>query len=474
MSGLVNTMMSSVSGMRTSQSALGTVSHNIANADTEGYSRQSARLSSTAPTKVMGKGQGGVIGQGVFVETVERAQARFMDAQVMRDRMSSGFFQGRKMPLENFELIFDNGTDSTVSDQMQKFFAAVTELSQNPSSKSAQNGFVEASREIARSFRKVATDVQLNRQNVDDTINDRVGRVNALSDQIAALNVSVAGTRKTGGNAADYEDRRDGLLRELGSLVDVRFHHQANGSVSVETSSGFALVRDDQSASVRTTPNAANDGLVEIVHTSFNGIETVISTDLSQGEIAGLLDSRDQIMGTRLDELDQLAFNFATEVNATHQAGFGQDGVDGRDLFVQPVLPNGAAISLEVEAGIIADPTTIASAQDPLLLPGDNRNLLSLATLQDQRSAGLGNQSYNQFFSEMMRGVGAQVSQNLFDAEFAEVRLSQSEAMRESVVGVSVDEELVDLTRYQKHFQANTRVLETTNRLMDEVMRMIG
>ena len=74
----------------------------------------------------------------------------------------------------------------------------------------------------------------------------------------------------------------------------------------------------------------------------------------------------------------------------------------------------------------------------------------------------------------MLRGVGAQVSQNLFDAEFAEVRLSQSEAMRESIVGVSVDEELVDLTRFQKHFQANTRVLETTNRLMDEVMRMIG
>ena len=86
--------------------------------------------------------------------------------------MNSGFFQGRKMPLENFELMFDNGTDSTVSDQMQKFFDAVTELSQNPASASAQNGFVEASREVARSFRKVATDVQLNRQNVDDTIAD--------------------------------------------------------------------------------------------------------------------------------------------------------------------------------------------------------------------------------------------------------------------------------------------------------------
>ena len=127
MSGLINSMMSSASGMRTSQSALGTVSHNIANADTEGYSRQSMRLGSSTPTRVMGRGQSGLIGQGVYVESVERAQSRFMDAQVMRDRMSNGFFQGRKMPLENFELMFDNGTDSTVSDHMQKFFSAVSE-----------------------------------------------------------------------------------------------------------------------------------------------------------------------------------------------------------------------------------------------------------------------------------------------------------------------------------------------------------
>ena len=474
MSGLINSMMSSASGMRTSQSALGTVSHNIANADTEGYSRQSMRLGSSTPTRVMGRGQSGLIGQGVYVESVERAQSRFMDAQVMRDRMSNGFFQGRKMPLENFELMFDNGTDSTVSDHMQKFFSAVSELSQNPSSASAQNGFIEASREIARSFRSVATDVQLNREQVDVNIVDRVNRVNALTEQIAGLNVSVASTRKTGGNVADYEDRRDLLMKELGGLVDVRFHRQANGLLNVETSSGFVLVRDDKSATLETTPNPANDGLLEIVHTSINQTQTVISDDLSQGEIAGLLDSRDRIMGTKLDELDALAFNFASEVNAVHQAGFGQDGVNGRDLFVQPLAINGSALSLEVEAGIINDPSTIGSALDPLLLPGDNRNLLNLATVQDQRSAALGNQTYNQFFSEMLRSVGAEVSQNLFDAEFADVRLSQSEAMRESVVGVSVDDELVDLTRFQKHFQANTRVLETTNRLMDEVMRIVG
>jgi flagellar hook-associated protein 1 FlgK len=325
----MGTMMSSASGMRTGQSGLATVSHNIANADTEGYSRQSVRLSSSAPTKVMGKGRAGLLGQGSHVDTVDRAQARFMEAQVMRDRMNHGYFQGRMTPLENFELALDNGTDSTISEQMQKFFDAVTELSQDPASRSARNGFIEASSEIARSFRDVSTDIQTNREQVDDVIHDRLNQVNSLSRQIAELNVQVASTRKTGGNASDYEDRREQSMRELGQLVDIRFHYQENGTVGIEAAGGFPLVRDDQSATLSGIPNALNSGLVDIVHTSFNGTSTVINNELDQGEITGLLHSRDNSMGARRAEVDQLAFAFVSEVNTVHRAGFGLDGVDG-------------------------------------------------------------------------------------------------------------------------------------------------
>ena len=397
MSGLMGTLMSSASGMRTGQSGLATVSHNIANADTEGYSRQTVRMSSSPPTKVMGKGQGGLLGQGSHVDTVDRAQARFMEAQVMRDRMNHGYFQGRMQPLENFELALDNGTESTISDQMQKFFDAVTELSQDPASRSARNGFLEGAREVARSFSHTSTDIQTNREQVDDVLRDRLNRINSLSEQIAQLNVQVASTRKTGGNAADYEDRREQSMRELGQLVDIRFHYQANGTVGIEAAGGFALVRDDQSAILTGIPNANNDGLLDVVHTSFNGQSTVINGELDQGEITGLLHSRDNIMGARRDEIDQLAFAFVTEVNQVHRAGFGLDGVDQRNLFVQPLAVADAAQNMSVEAGILNDPDQIAAAQDPLLVPGDNRNLFALADLQDQRSAGLANQSYNQF-----------------------------------------------------------------------------
>ena len=466
--------MSSVSGLRTSQSALGTVSHNIANADTEGYSRQMVRLGASSPTRVMGKGTGGLVGQGVEVQSVERARARFMEAQVIRDQMSNGYFQGRSAPLDSFELAFDNGTETTIGDRMDAFNSALTALSQNPSSNSARNEVIETSTMLTASFRNLVHDISEQRRQIDDVVEHKVEHVNSILDRVADLNVRVAGTRTTGGNASDYEDKRDLLLRELAGLVDIRYHAQPNGVVHVETCTGFALVRDDQSASLRTVPNAQNGGLVDIIHTSLNGTETNVTFELQEGELAGLLHCRDDIMGTRIEELDQLAFEFASDFNTVHQAGFGLDGVDARDFFTQPLIVNGAASSLEVDAGILADPTTIGAATDALLLPGDNRNLMALTQLQEQRSAALNNQSYNEFFSEVLRSVGSAVDANRTSAEFATLRLAQSETMRESVVGVSVDDELVDLTRYQKHFQANTRVLETTNRLLDDLMRLVG
>ena len=209
----------------------------------------------------------------------------------MRDRMNYGYFRGRMAPLETFELTFDNGTDSTVSDRMQQFFDAVTELSQDPLP--LVLGMVSWKRDKPLGpFEPFHWMCEAEREQVDQVIEDRLNKVNMLSKRISELNVQVASTRKTGGNASDYEDRREQAMRELGELVDIRFSYRPNGAVGVETAGGFPLVRDDQSATLNGVPNAANDGLIDIVHTSFNGHTTVINDALSEGEVTGLLRSR--------------------------------------------------------------------------------------------------------------------------------------------------------------------------------------
>ena len=174
-----------------------------------------------------------------------------------------------------------------------------------------------------------------------------------------------------------------------------------------------------------------------------------------------------------MQEVDELAFNVAQEVNAVHRAGFGLDAVGGRDLFVPIVAVAGAALDMRVEAGVMADPDQLAAATDPLSVPGDNRNLIALTGLQVTRQAALGNVSFNSYFSEIVRGIGSAVSQNDQNSDLHEARFAQSEALRASVEGVSIDDEMVDLTRFQKHFEASARVMDTVNRLMDEIMSLV-
>ena len=172
-------------------------------------------------------------------------------------------------------------------------------------------------------------------------------------------------------------------------------------------------------------------------------------------------------------DLDNLAVQFSEEVNAVHRAGFGLDGVGGRDFFTPIPGGVGGASAMQVEASIVANPDEIAAATDAAAVPGDNRNLHELADLQLASVAGLGNSTFSQFFGELTRSVGYTVENNANFAEIHSARYDQSDALRESIEGVSLDDEMVDLSRFQKHFEASARVMSTVNRLMDEVLQLV-
>ena len=161
---------------------------------------------------------------------------------------------------------------------------------------------------------------------------------------------------------------------------------------------------------------------------SATGVVSDITNRLQQGEVGGLLDVRDRLIPEYMQEVDELAFNVAQEVNAVHRAGFGLDAVGGRDLFVPIAAVAGAALDMRVEAGVMADPDQLAAATDPLSVPGDNRNLIALTGSQVTRQAALGNVSFNSYFSEIVRGIGSAVSQNDQNSDLHEARFAQSEA----------------------------------------------
>lgn len=470
MLGLRAAFVTSLSGLRTSQVALATVSHNIANADTVGYSRQ--RIEATARQAVRFGGIG-YIGQGVDVDNITRADAQFLELQVMRDRTLSGFYNGRQETLAIFERLYAEGSTPTLGGALDDFFNSARELSQDPSSFGTRTAFANAVDGVARTFRTLATDAQIVQAGIDDDLAARLDDVNRLARKIAEMNARIVSGEVGGEQANDFRDQRDLAIRELSELVDVNVLPQKNGTVSVEIAGRYNLVQEDFAATLEGVPDAANNGLLAIEYVGVTGQRLDITARLDEGEIGGFLDVRDRIIAQQLVQLDQLAFTFANEVNAIHQAGFGLDGVGGRDLFVPPVGVQFSAANLRVDPAIAADPNLLAAATDPLGIPGDARNLQALADLQYQTHAVLGDVGFNRYYAELLHQVGTEAATNTDRATFHAVRADQSENLRESVEGVSIDDEMIELTRYQKHFEANSKVISTVEQLLDTLMQII-
>jgi len=470
MVGLRAAFVTSLSGLRTSQTALATISHNIANADTVGYSRQRIE---TEARRAVRFGAVGYIGQGVDVGNITRADARFLELQVMRDRTLSGFYNGREETLAIFERLYAEGATPTLGGALDDFFNAARELSQDPSSFGTRSAFANAVEGVARTFRTLATDAQIVQSGIDDDLSANLDRVNQLGRKIAEMNARIVSGEVGGEQANDFRDQRDLAIRELSELVDVNVLPQKNGTVSVEIAGRYNLVQEDFAATLEGVPDPANNGLLAVEYVGATGQRVDITARLDEGAIGGFLDVRDRIIAQQLQQLDQLASTFVAEVNAVHQAGFGLDGVGGRDLFVPLGGVQFAAANVRVDPAILADPGLIAAATDPLAVPGDARNLQALADLQYQAHPVLGDVGFNRYYAELLHQVGTEAATNNDRAIFHAVRADQSESLRESVEGVSIDDEMIELTRYQKHFEANSKVISTVESLLDTLMQII-
>lgn len=467
--GLRAAFNNSQTGLRVAQTGLGVVAHNLANADTDGYSRQRAHMEAYDPARV---GSSRHAGLGARVRLVARVHAQHLERQENRDRTLRGFHEGRTHVLASMERMFSPDSGPMIGDRLDGFFNAARELSQHPDSFGMRATFVETARNVAESFNLTARDLRQVQEGIDDDLRAKATRINELSALIGEMNARIVVTQADGSMANDFLDRRDQAVRELSELTDLRTHPQKDGTLTVETSRGYALVVGDQSATLEAVPNAANNGLLSLELVGFTGQRLDITAQLNRGEVGGLLDARDRIVAGQIDNLDQLAFEFANAVNAAHQAGFGMDGVGGRDLFTAPAGQAFAAANLSLDAAIDADPNRVAAATDAALVSGDNRNAMALADLQDADLANIGTNA-NERFADMLAIIGKEVSVNAERAEIHDVRVNQSEGLRESVEGVSVDDEMLDLTRFQKHFEASSRVINTVNQLLDSLMNLL-
>lgn len=452
--------------LTTQQQAISVTSHNIANVNTPGYSRQ--KLVTT--TNIPSDSAVGPMGNGVSAVAIERIYDRFINDQINNESQELGRWDAQKNAVESLEMIFNETYGSGLNEAMSEYWNAWQALSNNSAGSAERQVLVTRGQILSSTFNKLDSDLTRSQQDLDLAIAATVTDVNRLSAQLADLNQKVVSSETGTQNANDFRDQRDLVLKELSELIDLNAFEDANGSVSVLIAGGRPLVSGTASWQLSTELNAS--GLQDVVWLDDDGNSVNINNDISGGKLKGWLETRDVLIPGFLNRLDTLAQTLVTEVNNLHQTGFDLNGIAGEVFFDG----TGTAADIEVNANIVGDPGLIAASFDPLpfpSVPGDNRNAVEIAKLQHQLLMSGNTATFNDYYSSLVRDVGNEVLKSDSYYTHQSEMVAQLDNYRESISGVSLDEEMINLIKFQNAYAAAAKLVTTADELMQTVLQMV-
>ena len=441
------------------QSAMNVASNNIANVNTEGYSRRRIELSAGRSIAT----PQGVLGSGVNIQGIERIRSSFIDQQLLNERPNFYQYEFKSTALNFIEDIFGEPSDFGLTRNMEDFFDSFHDLANDPESATARILVREKAVNLKNGFKRINRQLTDYRQQLNTELGQKVKEVNRLTTQIANLNEKIVNEEVGGDSANDLRDKRSLLLDKLSKLVDVKTIENASGGINVIVG-GRHLVVDTQAQELALSVESATAIGPKVVFK--NGGQVA---GITNGSIKGILDIRDTQVADYLDQLDKLAVNIAQKINTIHSTGYNLDGITGTDLFDANVT---GAADFELNPAIIADANLIA-ASDALNEPGNNNIALSLANLQGSLVMNDGDFTFSDFYNSLISSIGSQAQgSNFFRDSFA-ITVEKLEYNRESVSGVSLDEEMVNLIEAQQAFTAASRIVTTEDEMMHTILNMV-
>lgn len=453
--------------LQAQQVAMQTTGHNVANANTPGFSRQRVGFSPAVPFALVAVGS---LGTGVNVTDITRIRDLLLDSQYRDAQQALSRQEAEEATLSQIELIVGEPSENGLAAGMSALFASFHDLANYPTDFAVRSVVRDKARAIVDQFHRLDDGFERLKVDLYNEIEVVVKQVNGLAQEIADLNRQIAMSEAGVGSANDLRDQRDQALDELSQLIGGSLIEDTGGQIRVTVGSGLTLVDGTTAVSL-----SAQDDLAG-VELSLGGNPVTPGG----GRLAGLLNSRNSpdgfVKGFQL-QLDTLAKTLADEVNAVHAAGFGLDGTDGRDLFEFTTAPSGvtgAARYIAVHSTIEADVATIAAASTAAGVPGDNGQALELADLQNNSIVALGSVTFGSYLSglvsdlaEQEAGAKRSVSLHATMADFLTGR-------RDQASGVSLDEEMTDLIRFQKAYEAAAHYANVVNDLLGMLMRQLG
>ena len=376
---MADLLATAVSGLLSYQRALNTTSHNIANVNTPGYSRQRVEMSA-APPQYLG---GNYVGTGVQVERVRRVYDEFLAEQVR----TSTSLEAQHRSMHDLALQIDNmlaDTESGIAPAMQEFFDSLQDLSTDPASTAARQVVLSQGESLTARFNDLAARLDALREGVNTNLTVQVDEINTLAAGLADVNEDIlnAPTGPSGAVSGDLLDRRDQLLNELSELVSVTTLEQSDGTLNVFIGTGQSLVSGTSAQRLDTATDPYDPTRLRVSYVGPSGTSVDITSQITGGKLGGTLEFRDQVLDPAINQLGRVAIGLAESFNDQHALGQDLDGNLGGDFFATAspeVLPHSGNTG-DGDVGVsIADASALTTSNYRLERSGTDYSLVRLS-----------------------------------------------------------------------------------------------
>jgi flagellar hook-associated protein 1 FlgK len=344
------------SALNSLQRAISTTGNNIANANTDGYSRQEVEFASRTPNRI-----GGVtLGTGVEVSSIRRAYDQFLTQDVQARTSSSGYYSLYATTAEQIDnLMADPAT--SISSAMDQFFASMEAVANSPTSQPERQVMLSEAQTLATRFNYVDARLSELAENMNEQMSVFVVDINQYTQDIAQLNQQIARLERTpGGSPNDLLDQRDQAVESLAKLVRVETRTQEDGSINVFMSSGHRLVSQSGAETLRLSAAVQPDGPVRVYISAPGGSDTELTESAFGGELGAALDVSNNVIDRARRDIGLLALGLTDTFNTQHKLGDTLNQVAGSDFFtaITPVTTASTLNSVTTTVSAVIDDAT--------------------------------------------------------------------------------------------------------------------
>lgn len=502
-------------GMLTHQIALSTTGHNVANASTPGYTRQKVNFQTTTPWPAVGVNRPqlpGQLGSGVKAGTIDRVRDFYLDQQFRNKVPEYGYWSNRAGALARVEDIVNEPSNSGLNAVIDSFWESIQDVTTTPTDLSARKVMIERAKGLKETFNFMSKQVETAREETKLEVETYVKDVNTLLSNINELNQQIMRLEVNGYKPNDLYDQRDTMVDQISEIMQIevtrndapKHNPSAEGTYNIkfvaadgtrhELLNGLTAKAAEIKVEMDGQPAA---GAVATDYDFFSNLTitldgTTTDVNLEQLNKKGLMfgaveaygyvaqngQTATDASGTYMDQLrklDEMAYNFAREFNEIHKGGYDLDGNQDVEFFADLTTEFGAARDFAV---VITDPRTVAAASIASQGNNDNAKLLADFILNgnvgSSNIAGSGGYDLKAEIEDLVSELGVQAEEANRMELNTNALTTSADNNRTSVAGVSLDEEMIDLIRFQHAYNGSARMITLIDEMLDKIINGMG